>query len=130
MEMTKRKLKLQRTLVTITLSVLTFGIIFAPVVLAQDDLIGGQDPNTTLNQIFEPFERFINWILELVENIILHLFDWDWIRGFFTGIFGAIDGWIESITGNNLGGIFRIIGHTLSDVFNFVINLLKDLWPF
>ncbi len=114
--------------------IITFAILLGlslPVLsaLAQDDLIGGQDPNTTLNQIFEPFERFINWILELVENIILHLFDWDWIRGFFTGIFGSIDGWIESITGNNLGGIFRIIGHTLLGVFNFVINLLKDLWP-
>ena len=107
------------------------GVVFAPLALAQDNsLIGGQSPSVTLGQIFDPVEKFIGWISGFIENIILHLFDWDWIRKMFTGLFGAIDGWGESITGNNLGEIFRIIGNTLSEVFYFVLNFLKSLWPF
>lgn len=115
---------------SVFLLTLVLGIIFTPVAFAQEDLIGGQDPNTTLNQIFEPFERFVNWVIRAIETVILHLFDWDWIRGIFTGLFETIDGWIENITGNNLGEIFRIIGHTLSEVFGFIIDLIKSLWPF
>ena len=110
---------------------LLFGLTIVSVALAQNDsLIGGQNPNETMDQILQPFKTFISWVSGLIENIILHLFDWEWIRGIFTGFFGTIDGWVESITGNNLGGIFRIIGHTLSEVFYFVVNFLKSLWPF
>lgn len=98
--------------------------------MEQEDLIGGQDPNTTLNQIFEPIKRFVNWVIEAINTLISHLFDWDWIRGIFIGFFDVIDGWVERITGNDLASVFRIIGNTLADIFYFIVDLLKNLWPF
>lgn len=124
----KRESKKMRKFKKIFFIAIILGVVFVPVAMAQNDsLIGGQNPDKTLGEIFQPFKTFIEWMSGLIENIILRLFDWDWIRGIFVGLFGAIDRLVERITGNGLGDIFRIIGHALSEMFYFILNTIKSL---
>lgn len=113
----------------IFLSAFLGSLLICSSVFAQEDLIGGQDPNTTFNEIFDPVERFVERVIEIVESVILHLFDWEWVRGIFIGLFETINNFLENITGNNLAEIFRMIGDTLVEVFYYVIDLIKSLCP-
>ncbi|MBI3588909.1 MAG: hypothetical protein HY093_00640 [Candidatus Liptonbacteria bacterium] len=115
---------------TLTLGVFLNFLLFNPVI-AQNDLIpGSQSPKATLDSIWAPVIGFINGGVRLVNDIVDHLLDFNWLRSKVVGIFDWISDLVQRVTGKDLGEILRLAGGLIINIFNLVIVFARKLWPF
>lgn len=115
---------------TLTLGIFLNFLVINPVV-AQNDLIpGSQSPESTLDSIWEPVVQFFKGGAELVNSVIDHLLDFDWLKSKVVGFFNWMNDLVQRITGRTLGEILRLIGDLLVSIFNLMIEFAKKLWPF